>query len=253
MRFRPEVLRTIAAHPVEAAYRFAGQVELRNVDEQKRDAVGAYEGDPAWRDRLHGELGIEHCDQTPRFDQAWEPVAAVPGGLRVDSQDGDAALSRAIWCAIRHSGAKRAVEVGVARGVSTAMTLAALDGGGHLWSVDLPLLSDDWRSRMATAVPEELKRDWTYVRGPSRRRLKPLLAEVGPVDVFLADALGTLSSATFDFEAGWEGLRPGGWFFAGSVDRSLAFARFVERIAPPFWLTAPFERKEGVFGIARKP
>ena len=154
---------------------------------------------------------------------------------------------------IRHGGMSRAVEVGVARGVSSAVTLKALGADGFLWSVDLPLLNERWRDRSATAVPDEIRDRWAYIRGPSRRRLKPLLADVGPVDVFLADSLGTLSTATFDFEAGWDGLRSYGYFFAGSVDRSLAFKRFVERVQPPFWITAPYERKAGVFGIARKP
>jgi hypothetical protein len=252
MRFRPEVLRTIAGHPVESVYRLAGQLEGRDVERQKREAVGAYSPDPEWLGALHRELEVESCAEEAAFRRAWEEVARVPGGLEPNSQDGGATLARALWCVIRHTGATRAAEVGVARGVSSAMTLAALDGTGHLWSVDLPLLSDRWRDRARTAVPARHRGDWTYVRGPSQRRLRPLLAEVGPVDVFLADSLGTIKTATFDFEAGWAGLRPGGFLVAGSVDRSVAFARFVERHSPPFWLTARFEDKDGVFGVARR-
>ena len=62
----------------------------------------------------------------------------------------------------------------------------------------------------APPFPRSSRRTGPYVRGPSRRRLKPLVADVGPVDVFLADALGTFPSASFDFQAGWDGLRSGG-------------------------------------------
>ena len=253
MRVRPEVLRTIATHPVESIYRFAGQIETRGAGAQQSQAVGAYDPDDGWLEAVHRELDIAGCDQAEAFSRAWAPLAATPGGLEVTSHDGDEALARALWCVIRHTGAERAVEVGVGRGVSSAVTLAALGEPGRLWSVDLPLLNERWSGRIGTAVGEDQRSRWTYVRGPSRLRLAPVLREAGPVDVFLADSLGTLSTASFDFDAGWRGLRPGGFLLANSVERSLAFANFIERVQPSFWLTGTFERKPGCFGIARKP
>jgi hypothetical protein len=149
----------------------------------------------------------------------------------------------------------RVVETGVARGVSTRVILEALKDrpDGILWSVDLPLLSASWAPLFATAIPEQARQRWRYVRGPTRRVLPRLLAEVGPLDLFVQDTRSTLATAGFEFGTAWLALRPGGLLVANSIDRSLAFARFVERERPPFAFAATFERKPGLFGVSARP
>ena len=161
--------------------------------------------------------------------------ARVPAGeLHVESHDGDRAFARALWCVVRHTGAERLVETGVARGVSSRILLVALDPkpGGGLWSVDLPLLSDEWADLLGTAITPDLRERWTYVRGPSKRVLPRLLRRIGPIDVFVQDSRGTTGTAGFEFRAAWRALRPGGVLIANSVERSPAFSRFAEEVAP---------------------
>lgn len=254
MRLRPEVATLVLAHPVEAYYRLSGQLEGRRVDAEREEAKGAYTADRSWLRHLHDELGAGDCREAPEFEARWQELESLAGGLDVDSHDGDGALARATWCVIRHGGAERVVETGVARGVYSRMLLEALtpDGAGRLWSVDLPLLSKDWADVLASAVPDRLRPRWSYLRGPSRRALPRLLSEIGPIDLFVQDSRSTVATASFEFDTAWNALRSGGFLIANSVDRSVAFARFVERMRPSFALTAPFDEKPGLFGIARK-
>ncbi len=120
-----------------------------------------------------------------------------------------------------------------------------------LWSVDLPLLSGGVEV-IASAVPDRLRSRWTYVRGPSRRVLRKLFERTGGIDLFLQDSRSTVATASFEFETAWRALQPGGLLIANSVDCSLAFAQFVDVTRPSFAVTARFERKPGLFGIARK-
>ena len=252
MRPRANVVKLVVRHPVEAAYRFAGQLEGRRVDAEAQAAAGVYSPDPDWLSALHARLGAPDCAEDEGFRRCWAELEELAGGLNVNSHDGDAALGRALWCAIRHGRARRVVETGVARGVSSRVSLEALDPDCGLWSVDLPLLSADWSAVIASAVPERLHARWTYVRGPSRRMLPRVLAQLGTIDVFLQDSRSTVATAGFEIATAWAALRPGGILIANSVDASLAFARFVEAHRPPFALTAEFERKSGLFGIAQK-
>jgi hypothetical protein len=241
-------------HPVEAVYRVAGGLEDRQADSESRAAVGAYRPAADWLARLHREMNVTACQEEEGFREVWADLQATAGGLRVDSHDSDRAFANALWCAVRHMGATKVVETGVARGVSSRFVLEALADrpGGHLWSVDLPLLSNDWAQLAGTAIPTRLRNHWTYLRGPSRRLLPKLFRSIGQVDVFVQDSRGTTRTAGYEFQAAWKMLRPGGMLVANSVDRSLAFARLVDQAIPSFALTASFNRKPGVFGLARK-
>ena len=74
--------------------------------------------------------------------------------------DGDPGVTRAIWCLIRHLAASKVVETGVAHGVTSRFVLEALqrNGGGHLWSIDLPLLLlPELQQEIGVAVPDALR------------------------------------------------------------------------------------------------
>jgi hypothetical protein len=241
-------------HPVEATYRLAGRLEDRHVENESLAAIGAYTPAPGWLELVHRHLNTRACGQEHEFQEAWDQIESLAGELRVESHDGDRAFARALWCAARHIDAKKVVETGVARGVSSRILLQALGDRAdtRLWSVDLPLLSEDWADLLGTAVPQDLRGRWTYLRGPSKRILPKLLPKIRPIDLFVQDSRGTAGTAGFEFRVAWDALRPGGVLIANSVDRSLAFARFVEEVSPAFAFTASFSRKAGVFGLAQK-
>ena len=127
--------------------------------------------------------------------------------------DSDAALAAAVWCAVRHLCPTKIVETGVARGLTSRVILEAMavNDNGHLWSVDLPHLFEtpDLEGQTGAAVPEKFRENWTYVRGSSRRRLRPLVSDLGTLDIFVHDSLHTVRNMRFEMETVWPALRNG--------------------------------------------
>ncbi len=222
-----------------------------------------YEVEPNWGPAFHEMLGLPWpCPELTSSERMWEQVhdELTAQGLAVGRMtygrysDADQALSTAMWCAARHLHPQTVLETGVARGVTTRMILEAiaLNGEGHLWSVDLPYLFDDsLLGQTAMAVPEASRTHWTYVLGSSRRRLRPLATELGRVDLFLHDSLHTVRNMLFEMETVWPHLRPGGFMFVDDVDKS-AFRDFVRKVGPQQW--GVFRSADGPwkFGILRK-
>ncbi|HEY2594765.1 MAG TPA: hypothetical protein VGK33_12770, partial [Chloroflexota bacterium] len=133
-----------------------------------------YETDPDWERELHALIGAEWpCHYANDFWEVWSAVLGEleeqgirpgPESFR-DWNDGDAGFVRAIWCLILHQDLKYVVETGVAHGVTSRFALEALarNGSGHLWSIDLPPLEHQWKSRVGIAVSAPLRRRWTYI------------------------------------------------------------------------------------------
>jgi predicted O-methyltransferase YrrM len=137
------------------------------------------------------------------------------------------------------------VETGVANGFSTAFSLLALqaNGGGHLYSIDLPrevgreyepgtFYEGEGRAGIPSGsepgwlIPEHLKERWTLILGRSQEELPPLLARLGAVDVFMHDSEHSFECMWFEFNAAWPALRPGGVLLSDDVNSTEAFARF---------------------------
>lgn len=105
-----------------------------------------------------------------------------------------------------------AIEVGVARGYSSATILAALEATGphgRLYSIDLPPLEQDADAFVGSAVPDRLRDRWRLELGPSGSVLAPLLERVGPVGFFLHDGDHSYASQRDDLRAAWSHLDPG--------------------------------------------
>jgi len=104
------------------------------------------------------------------------------------------------------------VEVGVARGYSSATILAALEAAGpdgRLYSVDLPPLEEDAGAFVGSAVPDRLRGRWELELGPSSAALPPLLARIGSVGLFLHDGDHSYASQRDDLMTAWPWLEPG--------------------------------------------
>jgi hypothetical protein len=65
------------------------------------------------------------------------------------------------------------------------------------WERHLPALDTAYHSEIAAAVPSDLRSRWTYLNGTSRRRLPPLLAELGEIDLFVHDSSHTTRNDAF--------------------------------------------------------
>ena len=179
------------------------------------------------------------CEERQQFHEVWgatlDDLAA--GGLQVGRgtfagwDDADARLAGVTWCLARHLRPDRVVETGVARGVTTRVTLEALGRNGHgrLWSIDLPpLLERALSDETGAAVPPRLHERWSLLRGSSRRLLPSLVADVGQIDLFLHDSMHTTRNLEFELSQVWPALSPGGAALIDDVDKNVATGRFLQ-------------------------
>jgi hypothetical protein len=231
-----------------------------------------YEPNPDWEARLHGSLGVQlPCEADAEFWALWPKVIGEleAKGIRPGPEsflawnDGDAGLVRAIWCLVRHMRPKVVVETGVGHGVTSRFILEAmrLNGEGALWSIDLPPMDRELRSRVGMAVGEGHKDRWTLIRGSSRSRLPDLLASLGEIDLFIHDSLHTERNVSFEMQSGWAALRPNGALVVDDVDANRGFELFMKEFpghpsvlgeAEPLRPDLRRFNKKGLFGVILK-
>jgi hypothetical protein len=236
----------LVTHPRETLARVRQRAELRRFAEAPSLDYGA---DPEWERELIVRLG------TDAGSEGWRDVLGALERELPDfpyGHDADIRLARCIWRIVRATHAERIVETGVARGVSSRFALEALEANarGHLWSVDLPPVLTGFHSSVAAAVPERLRHRWTYIRGSSRDRLPRLLREVGSIDVFVQDSLGTPPTVLFELSLAWRALRPGGWLIVSGISRGSGLRGFLALESPPCVIVAESGAKRSYGGGA---
>jgi predicted O-methyltransferase YrrM len=231
-------LRVLARDPAEAVDRLRTKVEHRADRRLSAPAAGSYDATEDFDAKLHQRLGAPvPCPAAAEFEDEWralEDAFAESSSFVGDwDHDADPGMARIVWCAARHLRPERVIETGVARGITSRMILRALErnGSGRLWSIDLPFLRTSWYDETAAAVPDSLRSRWTYVRGSSRRRLPGLLAELGPLDLFVHDSAHTEANMRFEFQTAWSALRPGGVLVSHDVEMTSAFAEFATTVS----------------------
>jgi hypothetical protein len=252
-------------HPLQGTERVRGRIDrrgdLRRLAELGVPLSDFYEVRKDWAEHLHAELDLPWpCEETATFQRVWAEIIddLTSAGLRVGVRsyggwnDGDQAFGQAIWCLVAHGRPGKVVETGVAHGLTSRVILTGLmrNGTGHLWSVDLPAVDSALHSEIGTAVTPELRRRWTYVEGTSRERLPGLLADLGPIDLFVHDSLHTGRNQWFELTSAWAALRQGGVAVMDDVDHSLAFRTFVDHHKPESWLAAEHVTGPGLAGSA---
>ena len=135
------------------------------------------------------------------------------------------------------------VETGVASGVSTTLILNALSLNcrGRLFSIDMPDLDPGARlpygKDVGWLVPSDLKERWYLIPGLSRDKLRPLLQELGSIDIFLHDSEHSYENMMFEFKIAWFYLRKGGILLADDITGNNAFRDFVRISKPTYWTT----------------
>jgi predicted O-methyltransferase YrrM len=232
------VARLMVTRPREAAERIINRLGAGG-----QPAVTA---NPEWRNRLAELLGAP-ADSVVSWDEEVDAIGADLLALGVHAHDSDPELARAVYLAVRALRPERCVETGVARGVTTRMILEALErnGSGHLWSIDLPPLGDEYAGQSAVAVRDRSR--WTFLRGASRKLLPGLLQELGPIDLFLHDSRHTRRNMLMEFGHAWPALRRGGVLIADDVQENAAFAEF---FADGRFVVCEESTKQGLFGVA---
>ncbi len=75
-------------------------------------------------------------------------------------------------------------------------------------------------------MPDHRRAGWRLELGRAQDRLAPLLAELGPVDVFIHDSEHSYDNQLFEFREGFAALAPGGLLIATDINWSNAFDDF---------------------------
>ncbi len=265
----PRAVADLAANPIEVWTRVQDVYVARR---EQRGPQCKYEFADNWGHWLHGRLDAHWpCTFTSEFWGLWPEVISEleAKGIRVGpesfgpSNDGDAGLVRAIWCLTRHLKPNHVIETGVAHGVTSRFILEALgrNGGGHLWSIDLPPIERDWRKQVGMAVGDRYPDRWTYIEGSSRRRLPGLLSQLGQIDLFIHDSLHSERNVRFELDRAWAALKPGGAIVVDDVDANWGFWSFTQNFsghesmiceAEPLHPDLRRFNKKGIFGIILK-
>lgn len=144
------------------------------------------------------------------------------------------------------------VETGVAYGVTSAFTLAALaeNGCGHLYSVDLPPLGENADGFVGCFVPGPLLARWQLLRGTSRQRLPGLVQSLAGVDLFVHDSLHTYRNITFELATVMPYLKHPAAIVVDDIGGNGAFYTWQRRHPHLFSAAIPKEEKEAFFGVA---
>lgn len=212
---------------------------------------------------FHELLGLPWpCDELDHFHTVWSDIERelTARGLAVgrwtygEYSDADPALGSVTWCAVRHLRPKKAIETGVARGVTSRLILEAmsLNRDGHLWSVDLPHpLRPELHNETASAVPSACRDRWTYVRGSSRGQLQPLVSRLGRVDMFVHDSLHTARNMRFELRTVWPAMDSGGLVLVDDVENQ-SFRDFVRESGGPPSTVMRSADGPWMFGAVRK-
>jgi len=220
--------------------------------------------DPRWERRLHELLGAPWpSPKADRFAVVWKAAnqTMAAHGLRVgranygDDDDADPGLARACWHLVHHLRPRAVVETGVAHGLSSRVILEALAqvGDGRLSSIDLPAMTIlERRAEIGAAITPELRDRWEYLEGSSRRRLAPLLARLGEIDLFIHDSLHSTRNVRWELEQAWSSLRGGGFVVVDDVDFNWGYRDFLAEHADSSALYCMSDDGERVFALARK-
>lgn len=231
------VLREFPAHPIRVARALPGEWR------QRRGKFPWTESDfdDDWYEHLHKLLDAPFpCPETQQVRTLLADISALLAGKGLGTgrhtygwySDADVELCNAIWCTVRHIRPTVVIETGVAHGISSRVVLEGLSRNdkGHLWSIDLPHPFDHkLHGQTGAAVTDSCRSRWTYLEGESRRRLPPLVAGVGKVELFIHDSLHTAKNTLFEMEQAASTMLPGGVMLVDDIRGHDGFATFARR------------------------
>lgn len=109
---------------------------------------------------------------------------------------------------IRQEKPRVVVETGVETGFGAEYILQALDanGMGKLYSID----PAGFNYPTGVSAPPILHPRFTLIQKRSQDALQPLFEKVGPFDFFIHDSDHSFECQTYEYNAAWDMVRPGG-------------------------------------------
>ena len=168
-----------------------------------------------------------------------------PFSEEYDVEDESALL---LYALVRLFTPKIVVETGVARGISTAMILMAMQQNsvGHLHSVDI---TED----VGQAVPAEIRDRWTlWIAEESedaRTFLEQSMSQIGAPDIFLHDSDHSPTNQSFEYKLALSLLSPHGLLLSDDVEGN---SPLVEDL-PADWTVLALVDSRKCFGVAIPP
>jgi hypothetical protein len=144
------------------------------------------------------------------------------------SMDADTSLGELAYAIARVLKPDVVVETGVARGITSAFVLAALEDNGHgrLESIDLPpprMVEDEL---VSTAIPHSLRARWKYHWGSSRRLLPKVFRGTARAQrrMFIHDSDHSYAHMRWELETAYAALSPGDVILCDDANFNNAFA-----------------------------
>jgi predicted O-methyltransferase YrrM len=170
------------------------------------------------------------------------------------SHNATATLGRLCYALCKATQPRLVVETGVAYGITSAYTLAALssNGEGVLVSVDLAPLTLNGASFVGYLVPPELRARWELHTGSARRILPGVLERTSPIDIFIHDSLHTYAHMSWEFGLALSALRPGGLLISDDIGGNTAFERVTRDPRAADWFATSQPEKTALAGVVRK-
>lgn len=142
--------------------------------------------------------------------------------------------------------AKCCIETGVAYGWSSEAILRYLSkSGGHLYSIDMPMIGQDDYHLIGLVVSDQHKDQWKLFREPDKNGLLKaikLANTKGKIDLVHYDSDKSYYGRTWSQPVIYNAIRKGGIFISDDVEDNLAFKEFVEENNYNFYVVE-FENK----------
>lgn len=132
-----------------------------------------------------------------------------------------------LYVVTRATAPTKAVETGVAHGISSTFILAAMGRADKGTLTSIEIIDDD--PRIGQAVPPHWRSRWQLRFGDSRTVLPAVLGECGGIDMFVHDSRHDYSNVWWEFEMAWPHLGAGGVLCAHDILENNAFPRFVKK------------------------
>jgi predicted O-methyltransferase YrrM len=196
-------------------------------------------------------LGVTEAEYHATVDGLWKPE--VEDDSSVGDRNAREELQDVIGAVVKLTKPMVVVETGAAKGLTSAVILAALasNGEGQLYSMDPAAAQSRPEEVLGSAVPDNFRSRWTLEHGTSRQILPELVQHVAPIDVSLHDADHSHAGQLEEYRTVWPQLRSGGVMVSDDV-RGPAFLEFTEEAGAEPKLIGGDEERAPV-GIVRKP
>ena len=137
-----------------------------------------------------------------------------------------------LYDCVRLLKAQNVIETGVAYGWSSLAILKALsqNGGGTLYSVDMPYPRKNNENDVGIVVPQNLRKNWVLIRKPDKPGIIIALSKAdGQIDLCHYDSDKSWWGRDYAFPILWNSLNHKGLFISDDIQDNLYFSEFVKK------------------------